>query len=108
MYFGAEPVFVDATERDWNLDVDLVAEELDRAARAGERCAAVISVDLYGRCADYGRLKPLCAHHGIPLIEDAAEALGSSYRGQAAGTFGDLGVFSFNGNKIITTSGGGC
>ena len=106
-YLGAEPVFVDATERDWNLDVDLVAEELDRAARAGERYAAVISVDLYGRCADYARLEPLCAHHGIPLIEDAAEALGSSYRGQAAGTFGDLGVFSFNGNKIITTSGGG-
>lgn len=107
LHLGAEPVFVDSAPHDWNLDVDLVAEELDRAAAADQRYAAVIAVDLYGRCADYDRLEPLCADHEVPLIEDAAEALGSSYRGRAAGTFGDLGVFSFNGNKIITTSGGG-
>ena len=110
LYLGAEPVFVDAraTDTDWNLDVDLVEEELDRAARAGEPpYKALIAVDLYGACADYDRLEPLCREHGVTLIEDAAEALGSIHRGRHAGTFGDLGVFSFNGNKIITTSGGG-
>ena len=110
LHLGAEPVFVDAcaSDTDWNLDVDLVEEELDRAAAAGEPpYAALIAVDLYGACADYDRLEPLCNAHGVPLIEDAAEALGSVHRGRHAGTFGDLGVFSFNGNKIITTSGGG-
>lgn len=110
LHLAAEPVFVDAADADgdWNLDVDLVAEELDRAATAGEPpYKALIAVDLYGACADYARLGPLCARYGLPLIEDAAEALGSTYRGRGAGTFGDIGVFSFNGNKIITTSGGG-
>ncbi len=110
LYLGAEPVFVDAraSDTDWNLDVDLVEAELDRAARAGEPpYTALVAVDLYGVCADYDRLEPLCRAHGVRLIEDAAEALGSVHGGRHAGTFGDLGVFSFNGNKIITTSGGG-
>ncbi len=106
-YLGAEPVFVDAEEASWNLDPELVAQELTTATAEGRPYAAVVAVDLYGRCCDYDRLEAICAEHGVPLIEDAAEALGASYRGRAAGTFGDVGVFSFNGNKIITTSGGG-
>jgi dTDP-4-amino-4,6-dideoxygalactose transaminase len=107
IYVGAEPVFVDAEPRTWNLDVDLVEEELKAAAARGERYAALIAVDLYGRVCDFDRLVPLCEEYGVTLIEDAAEALGSSLGGKMAGTFGDFGVFSFNGNKILTTSGGG-
>jgi dTDP-4-amino-4,6-dideoxygalactose transaminase len=107
VYVGAEPVFVDAEPRTWNMDVDLVEEELKTAAARGERYAALIAVDLYGRVCDYDRLVPLCEEYGVTLIEDAAEALGSSRGGRMAGTFGDFGVFSFNGNKILTTSGGG-
>jgi dTDP-4-amino-4,6-dideoxygalactose transaminase len=107
VYLGAEPVFVDADPDTWNLDVDLVEEELAAAARRGERYAALVAVDLYGRCCDYERLVPLCEEYGVPLIEDAAEAMGATYRGKAAGTFGLAGVYSFNGNKIMTTSGGG-
>jgi dTDP-4-amino-4,6-dideoxygalactose transaminase len=106
-YIGAEPVFVDASPTDWNLDVEVVAEELKLAARDGRRIAAVVAVDLYGRCCDYAVLEPLCAEYDVPLIEDAAEALGARSRGRAAGSFGLAGVLSFNGNKIITTSGGG-
>jgi dTDP-4-amino-4,6-dideoxygalactose transaminase len=106
-YLGAEPVFVDAEVDSWNLDPELVAQELDEAAADGRPYAAVVSVDLYGRCCDYERLEAICSRHEVPLIEDAAEALGASYRGRKAGTFGDVGVLSFNGNKIITTSGGG-
>jgi dTDP-4-amino-4,6-dideoxygalactose transaminase len=106
-YLGAEPVFVDAEAASWNLDPELVAQELTDAAADGRPYAAVITVDLYGRCCDYDRLERICADHGVPLIEDAAEALGASFRGRRAGAFGDVGVFSFNGNKIITTSGGG-
>lgn len=107
VYAGAEPVFVDADEASWNLDVDLVEEELRDAARRGERYAALVAVDLYGRCCDYGRLERLCREFEVPLVEDAAEALGSTHRGRHAGAFGEVGVFSFNGNKIVTTSGGG-
>ncbi len=106
-YVGAEPVFVDASEDDWCLDIDLVDQELSAAADRGERYAAVVAVDLYGRCCDYDRLEPLCRAHGVRLIEDAAEALGSRYHGRSAGSFGDVGILSFNGNKILTTSGGG-
>jgi dTDP-4-amino-4,6-dideoxygalactose transaminase len=107
LYVGAEPVFIDAEPRTWNLDVDLVEDELKAAATRGERYAALIAVDLYGRVCDYERLEPLCQEYRVTLIEDAAEALGSSRGGQMAGSFGDFGVFSFNGNKILTTSGGG-
>jgi dTDP-4-amino-4,6-dideoxygalactose transaminase len=106
-YLGANPVFVDSTPASWNIDSSLVAEELSDRARRGRRPAAVVAVDLYGQCADYDALAPLCDEYGIPLVEDAAEALGATYRGRAAGSFGRAGVFSFNGNKIITTSGGG-
>jgi dTDP-4-amino-4,6-dideoxygalactose transaminase len=106
-YLGAVPVFVDCSPTNWTLDPALVAEVLAGRARAGRLPAALVTVDLYGQCADYDALGELCESYGIPLVEDAAEALGASYRGRAAGSFGRSGVFSFNGNKIITTSGGG-
>jgi dTDP-4-amino-4,6-dideoxygalactose transaminase len=106
-YAGARPVFLDSSADTWNVDPALVAEELDGCARRGQLPRAVISVDLYGQCADYDRLLDACARYGVPLVEDAAEALGATYRGRPAGTFGLAGVLSFNGNKIITTGGGG-
>jgi dTDP-4-amino-4,6-dideoxygalactose transaminase len=106
-YVGARPVLVDADPATWQLDPDLLAEVLDDRRRAGRRVAAVIVADLYGQCADYDRIEATCAEHEVPLVEDAAEALGAAYRGRPAGSFGVAGVFSFNGNKIITTSGGG-
>jgi len=106
-YVGARPVLMDSELATWNLDPDLLAEELAAAAKRGKLPAAVIAVDLYGQCADYDRIVPLCDEYGVPLIEDAAEALGATYRGKPAGSFGQIAVFSFNGNKIITTSGGG-
>ncbi len=106
-YVGARPVFVDSDEATWNMDPDLLAEELAERARAGRLPKAVVAVDLYGQCADYRRIVPLCHEYGVPLVEDAAEALGATCEGRAAGSFGDLGVLSFNGNKIITASSGG-
>lgn len=106
-YSGARPVFVDSEMASWNLDPELVAEELASLARAGRRPAAVIAVDLYGQCCDYDRLRATCDTFGVPLIEDAAQALGATYRSKHAGSLGDIGILSFNGNKIITTSGGG-
>lgn len=107
VYEGATPVFVDAEPRSWNLDPGLLEEELAACAKRGKLPKAVIAVDLYGQCADYDRIRSACARYDVPLVEDAAEALGATYRGRHAGTFGAMGVFSFNGNKIITTSGGG-
>jgi len=107
MYIGARPVLVDCDGDTWQIAPDLVAEDLRSRARHGRLPSAVVAVDLYGQTADYGQLVPLCEEYGVPLIEDAAEALGASYRGAQAGSFGVAGVFSFNGNKIITTSGGG-
>ena len=106
-YVGAEPWFVDSEPTTWNLDAGLVAEALDAAASAGRRVGAVITVDLYGQCADHERVRAACDGHGVPLIEDAAEAVGATWKGAGAGTFGDVGVFSFNGNKLMTTGGGG-
>jgi dTDP-4-amino-4,6-dideoxygalactose transaminase len=106
-YVGATPVFVDAGPTDWQIDPELVIHELDRAAAAGTLPAAVITVDLYGHCADHDPIVAACQGYGIPVIEDAAEALGATYRDLPAGSFGTYGVLSFNGNKIITTSGGG-
>jgi dTDP-4-amino-4,6-dideoxygalactose transaminase len=106
-YVGAHPVFVDSDPSTWCLDPVLVEAELKRRQDAGEPVAAIVTVDLYGQCCDYDALTELSDRYGIPLIEDAAEALGSSYRGKAAGAFGAAGVLSFNGNKILTTSGGG-
>lgn len=107
VYEGAVPVFLDVDRATWNLDPALLAEELERAEGRGELPKAVIAVDLYGQSADYEAIESLCERHGVAVIEDAAEALGATYRGRPVGGFGTFGVFSFNGNKIITTSGGG-
>lgn len=106
-YLGATPVFFDARRDSWNMDPELLAHELEQAAKTGRLPKAVVVVDLYGQCADYDRLLEACNRYEVPLIEDAAEALGASYQGKPAGTLGAMGAFSFNGNKIITTSGGG-
>jgi dTDP-4-amino-4,6-dideoxygalactose transaminase len=106
-YLGARPVFVDCSPSTWNIDPDLVAAELRERARGGRLPRAVVTVDLYGQAADYDPLVSACAEYDVPLVEDAAEALGATYRGRPAGSFGTAAVFSFNGNKIITTSGGG-
>jgi len=107
VYQGATPVFVDSDTQSWNMDPELLREAIiDRIGR-GKRPKAVVVVDLYGQCADYERIESVCREFDIALIEDAAEALGATYRGTSAGSFGTCGVFSFNGNKIITTSGGG-
>ena len=106
-YTGARPVFIDSDHTSWNMSPALLAEALEQAAAAGRLPAAVVVVDLYGQCADYDALAPTCQRYGVPLVEDAAEALGATYKGRAAGSLGDIGLLSFNGNKIITTSGGG-
>lgn len=107
VYEGAKPVFIDSEASSWNMDPELLSEELKDCAKRGKLPRAVIVVDLYGQCADYDRIMQACSLYGVPIIEDAAEALGATYRGRAAGQFGACGIFSFNGNKIITTSGGG-
>jgi dTDP-4-amino-4,6-dideoxygalactose transaminase len=107
VYEGATPVFIDSERDSWNLDPGLLEEELAACAKRGKLPKAVIAVDLYGQCADYDRIVAACARYDVPLLEDAAEALGATYKGRHAGTFGAMSVFSFNGNKIITTSGGG-
>jgi dTDP-4-amino-4,6-dideoxygalactose transaminase len=106
-YVGATPVFVDSERESWNMDGALLEEALHDATKRDALPKAVIVVDLYGQCANYDALLDACAAHGVPVIEDAAEALGATYGGKAAGSFGKVGVLSFNGNKIITTSGGG-
>lgn len=107
VYEGGQPVFIDADRATWNMDPELLRQELHESARRGRWPRAVIVVDLYGQSADYDSILQACAEYDVPLIEDAAEALGATYKGRMAGGFGTLGVFSFNGNKIITTSGGG-
>jgi dTDP-4-amino-4,6-dideoxygalactose transaminase len=106
-YLGAAPVFIDADPRDWCIDIELLADELKERDRRGQRPAAVVNVDLLGQCPDYYALTRLCEDFGVPLVEDAAQALGSTYKGRPAGSFGACAAFSFNGNKVITTSGGG-
>ena len=107
VYLGAKPILVDSESLSWNLDPTLLAEFLKRRAETGSIPKALVLVHLYGQCADLDPIVELCERYDIALIEDAAEALGSTYEGKAAGTFGKCGVFSFNGNKILTTSGGG-
>jgi dTDP-4-amino-4,6-dideoxygalactose transaminase len=106
-YLGARPVFVDSTSSTWTMDPDLLEEELQTRARRGRLPKAVVTVDLYGQCADYERLVHACRRYEVPLIADASEALGATYRGEQAGRFGEIAAFSFNGNKIITSGGGG-
>ena len=107
VYLGATPVFIDSDRASWNMDPALLEEALDARARRGRLPRAVVVVHLYGQSADLDSITAVCARHGVALIEDAAEALGATYRGRAPGTTGIAGVFSFNGNKIITTGGGG-
>ncbi|MEQ9397791.1 MAG: aminotransferase class I/II-fold pyridoxal phosphate-dependent enzyme [Longimicrobiales bacterium] len=106
-YEGAEPIFVDSERASWNMDPALVAEGLADLARRGELPKVLLAVHLYGQTCDLDPIMEACAEYGVTLIEDAAEALGSDYKGRPPGTFGHSGIFSFNGNKIITTSGGG-
>ena len=106
-YVGATPVFIDSERETWNMDPELLSEALGGAAAVNRLPKAVVTVDLYGQCADYERISTVCRRYGVPIIEDAAEALGATYQGRPAGSFGKVGVLSFNGNKIITTSGGG-
>ncbi len=106
-YLGAEPVFIDSDEETWNMDPELLAEALEERSLKGRLPRAVIVVDLFGQCADLLPLREICHSYNVPLLEDAAEALGGSYRNRPAGSWGDIGIFSFNGNKIITTTGGG-
>lgn len=103
MYEKANPVFIDSDYETWNMS----PEALERAFEKYPNVKAVMPVHLYGLPADMEQIMDICRKHGVPVIEDAAESLGSLYHGQYTGTFGDYGVFSFNGNKIITTSGGG-
>jgi dTDP-4-amino-4,6-dideoxygalactose transaminase len=107
VYEGGRPVFIDCDAASWNMDPDLLAEELRDRARVGQLPRAVIVVDLYGQSADYDRILPICEEYDVPVIEDAAEALGTTYKDEPVGRFGRCGAFSFNGNKIITTSSGG-
>ncbi len=107
VHIGAQPTFVDCRADTWNLDPDLVGDLLDERAEQGRLPSAVIAVDLYGQCADADALSEICRRHDVALIEDAAEALGATYHGRPAGSLAPIGVVSFNGNKIITTSGGG-
>jgi len=107
VYLGARPVFVDSETTSWNLDPALVLDELDRRARTGRLPAAVVTVDLYGITADHDPIVARCRELAVPVIEDASEALGATYHDRPAGSLADIGVLSFNGNKMITTSGGG-
>lgn len=107
-YQGAVPVFIDSDAASWNMDPQLLEEAIqDRIRKTGKKPKAIVLVHLYGLSAKLDELMAIARQYEIPVVEDAAEALGSHYKGKKLGTFGDLGVFSFNGNKIITTSGGG-
>ncbi len=106
-YQQAEPVFIDSDKESWCMNPSLLADALHACKREGRLPKAVVVVDLYGMPADYNRITDICAEFGVTLIEDAAEALGASYKGRRCGTFGALNILSFNANKIITTSSGG-
>ena len=107
IYQGAVPVFIDSEPLSWNMSPDALERAFHDAKKNGKLPKAVIIVNLYGQSANMEPLLAICDHYGVPVIEDAAESLGATYKGKASGTFGHFGIFSFNGNKIITTSGGG-
>ncbi|HEY7179512.1 MAG TPA: aminotransferase class I/II-fold pyridoxal phosphate-dependent enzyme [Gaiella sp.] len=106
-YAGATPFFVDATETTWTIDPDLLERAIESRRAAGATVRAVVAVDLYGQCCDYDALRDVCGRCEVVLVQDAAESLGATYHGAPAGGQGAVAAFSFNGNKIITTSGGG-
>lgn len=107
-YLGATPVMIDSEPDTWNIDSDLLEEAIrDRIAKTGRKPAAIVPVALYGMPYRIDRIMEIANRYGIPVVEDAAEGFGSRYQGQVLGTFGLNGVLSFNGNKMITTSGGG-
>ena len=107
VYESAEPVFIDSEPNSWNMSPVALKRAFDGEVKRGKLPKAVIVVDLYGQSADYDAIIDICNHYDVPIIEDAAEALGAKYKGQYCGKFGYFGIYSFNGNKIITTSGGG-
>lgn len=107
LYQYANPVFIDSEPETWNMSPIALEKAFEWAKKENKMPKAVIIVDLYGQSADYDLLLPICEQYGVPVIEDAAEALGATYKGKKCGSFGHIGIFSFNGNKIITTSGGG-
>ena len=106
-YLGAVPVFIDSERQSWNMDPALLEAALRDRASKGRLPKAVVAVHLYGQSADMDAIVAACDRYGVTLVEDAAEALGATYHGRTPGTFGKIGIYSFNGNKIITTSGGG-
>ncbi|MBT2282006.1 aminotransferase class I/II-fold pyridoxal phosphate-dependent enzyme [Paenibacillus polymyxa] len=107
LYQKATPVFIDSEPDSWNMSPLALERAMKAYAYKGQKPKAVIIVNLYGQSADYDSLKKICDEYEVPIIEDAAESLGATYKGQMSGTIGKFGVYSFNGNKIITTSGGG-
>ncbi|MDH3349271.1 MAG: aminotransferase class V-fold PLP-dependent enzyme [Desulfobulbaceae bacterium] len=107
IYLGAKPVFIDSDLKTWNMDPDLLAEELDDCAARGKLPKAVVPTDLYGQCVDLDRILKVCEPFDVPVVVDSAEALGASYKNRSAGNGARASIYSFNGNKIITTSGGG-
>lgn len=107
IYLGAKPVFIDSEVCSWNMDPALLEDALKARAKRGKLPTAVMPVHLYGQTADMDAITAICNHYGVPVIEDAAEAIGTLYHNHHVGRIGKVGAFSFNGNKIITTSGGG-
>ncbi|MER1999960.1 MAG: aminotransferase class I/II-fold pyridoxal phosphate-dependent enzyme [Lysinibacillus sp.] len=107
LYLGAKPVFIDSEPTTWNMSPQALERALQKAKANNKLPKAVIVVNLYGQSARMDEIMALCNEYGVPIVEDAAESLGSTYKGKKSGTFGKFGIYSFNGNKIITTSGGG-
>lgn len=107
LYENAEPVFIDSDRETWNMSPEALERAFEKYDAQGKRPKAVIPVHLYGLAADMDRILEICRRYDVPVIEDAAESLGTIYKGQMTGTFGQYGILSFNGNKIITSSGGG-
>ncbi|MDB5872701.1 MAG: putative Glutamine--scyllo-inositol transaminase [Ramlibacter sp.] len=107
LYCGARPVFIDSDPQTWNMSPAALERALEWAKKEGRLPRCVIPVNLYGQSADMDAILPICDRYGVPVLEDAAESLGARYKGRASGSFGRIGIYSFNGNKIITTSGGG-
>lgn len=107
MYEGAEPVFIDSEENTWNMSPEALEKAFEKYKKMKKMPKAVIVVHLYGLAADMDRIMETCEKYGVPVIEDAAESLGTTYKGRMTGSFGEYGIISFNGNKIITSSGGG-